>query len=265
MCARPTSCSTRRTGPRWSGPSRAARRSASWPPTRAASTRCCARGERGHALGAARAGRAFAAPARSTTGSALAHLGRPADHDGRRRDGAVAVLGALHADEVADLERGPRSTSVPPFGPGLVLKVVPERETTVTERPGVRLHRDVVAAQRGDLPRDRGPGHAHPAGARALACRCSPTPWWRRRHGAGGDAEAEDGGQGAARGQACRGRDQRQREPRRGRGARSPPSSGGCCAVVPVMSSALLLCRATRRSAVPAACATGVWPALRGR
>src|ERR1700677_1895299 len=36
------------------------------------------------------------------------------------------------------------------------------------------------------------------------------------------------------------GRDQRQREPRRGRGSSVPPSPDGLCAVVPVMSSLLL-------------------------
>ena len=43
-CARPTSCSSLRRGPRWSGPSRGARRGGSRPTTNPASTRCCGGG-----------------------------------------------------------------------------------------------------------------------------------------------------------------------------------------------------------------------------
>ena len=168
--------------------------------TRVASTRCCAAASGSPARGAPDGGcRPCLSHRRAPPWPIWG--GRPID-DGRRRHGAVAVLGALHPDEVADLRARTRWTPWPRSASELALNLEggAGRVDDGDRGLAVRLHRDVVSAQRGDLPGDRGPGHA-PRGAPVARRPCSPTSWWSAAPAPVATPEAEDGGQGPSRDQ----------------------------------------------------------------
>ena len=117
-------------------------------------------------------------------------VGRPIMTAGGRY-GSVAVLGAGDADEVADLERR-RARAGAAARPGAGLESGARRVDDGHRALGVRLHGDVVTAQRGDLARHRGPAHASPVdslrgAARAVRRRGAvpPAPPPRRRRARG--------------------------------------------------------------------------------